>query len=66
MGRRVKIDIITIFPGMLDGFIRESMLKRATMLGAVEFRTLDLRDFTTDVHRTTDDRPFGGGPGILN
>jgi tRNA (guanine37-N1)-methyltransferase len=65
MGRRVKIDIITIFPGMLDGFIRESMLKRATMLGAVEFRTLDLRDFTTDVHRTTDDRPFGGGPGMV-
>ena len=65
MTRPVKIDIITIFPGMLDGFVQESMLKRASMLGAVTFRTLNLRDFTSDVHRTTDDRPFGGGPGMV-
>jgi tRNA (guanine37-N1)-methyltransferase len=61
----MKIDIITIFPHMLDGFIGESMMKRAVQQGAVEFRKIDLRDFTDDKHRTTDDRPFGGGPGMV-
>jgi len=50
---------------MLDGFLNESMLKRAAKQGAVELRTIDLRDFTHDVHRTTDDKPYGGGPGML-
>jgi tRNA (guanine37-N1)-methyltransferase len=65
MGEPLKIDVITIFPGMLDGFLGESMLKRAARAGAVEFRLINLRDFTTDVHRTTDDRPYGGGPGMI-
>ncbi len=65
MGDPLKIDVITIFPGMLDGFLGESMLKRAARAGAVEFRVINLRDFTTDVHRTTDDRPYGGGPGMV-
>jgi tRNA (guanine37-N1)-methyltransferase len=63
--RPLRIDVITIFPGMLKGFLEESMLKRASAMGAVDFRVVDLRDFTTDVHRTTDDRPFGGGPGMV-
>lgn len=50
---------------MLDGFLRESMLKRAVASGKVDLQTVDLRDFTTDVHRTTDDRPYGGGPGMV-
>ena len=61
----MQIDVITIFPGMLDGFLGESMMKRATKLGAVNFRAINLRDFTFDRHRTTDDRPFGGGPGMV-
>ena len=61
----MRIDVITIFPGMLDGFLKESMLKRAAASGRVVFNTIDLRDFTTDVHRTTDDRPYGGGPGMV-
>jgi tRNA (guanine37-N1)-methyltransferase len=61
----LEIDVITIFPAMLDGFLRESMMKRAAAMGAVHFRTIDLRDFTTDRHRTTDDRPYGGGPGMV-
>jgi tRNA (guanine37-N1)-methyltransferase len=65
MSDPVKIAVITIFPGMLRGFLEESMLKRAVNLGLVEFRTVNLRDFTHDVHRTTDDRPFGGGPGMV-
>lgn len=50
---------------MLDGFLRESMLKRAVLAGKVELNTVDLRAFTSDVHRTTDDRPYGGGPGMV-
>lgn len=61
----LHIDVITIFPGMLAGFLGESMMKRASNLGAVSFQTIDLRDFTTDRHRTTDDRPYGGGPGMV-
>ncbi len=65
MSGPLKIDVITIFPRMLDGFFGESMLKRAARSGAVEFRTINLRDYTDDVHRTTDDRPYGGGPGMV-
>ena len=61
----MRIDIITIFPQMLDGFLGESMMKRAVANHHVQFNRIDLRDFTTDKHRTTDDRPFGGGPGMI-
>jgi tRNA (guanine37-N1)-methyltransferase len=61
----LRIDVITIFPGMLKGFLEESILKRAAHKGAVVFNTVDLRRFTTDRHQTTDDRPFGGGPGMV-
>jgi tRNA (guanine37-N1)-methyltransferase len=61
----LAIDVITIFPGMLGGFLDASMLKRAAEHGAVRFRTVDPRTFTSDVHRTTDDRPYGGGPGMV-
>ena len=61
----LAIDVVTIFPQMLKGFLEESMLKRASRMGAVQFRCVDLRTFTTDVHRTTDDRPYGGGPGMV-
>jgi tRNA (guanine37-N1)-methyltransferase len=61
----LRIDVITIFPGMLDGFLGESMLKRAVEKGAVEFNVVNLRDFSTDTHQTTDDRPYGGGPGMV-
>ncbi|MCX7592058.1 MAG: tRNA (guanosine(37)-N1)-methyltransferase TrmD, partial [Kiritimatiellae bacterium] len=59
------IDVITIFPSMLDGFVGQSIVKRARQMGAVRIRTLDLRTFTTDRHQTTDDRPYGGGPGMV-
>lgn len=61
----MRIDVITIFPEMLDGFLRASMMKRAAQKGALDLRTINLRDFTTDKHQTTDDRPFGGGPGMV-
>jgi tRNA (guanine37-N1)-methyltransferase len=59
------IDFITIFPEMLKGFIEESMLKRATTQGAVRFSLINPRDFSTDARRTVDDRPYGGGPGMV-
>ena len=65
MGEPLAIDVITIFPDMLGGFLNESMLKLAVERGAVRFGTINLRDFTYDVHRTTDDRPYGGGPGMV-
>ena len=65
MSETLNIDVITIFPQMLAGFLGESMLKRASNAGLVHFQTINLRDFTTDVHKTTDDRPFGGGPGMV-
>jgi len=61
----MRIDIVTIFPEMLEGFIGQSMMKRAAELGAVTFHPVQLRDYTTDKHNTTDDRPFGGGPGMV-
>lgn len=61
----LRIDIITIFPAMLSGVLGESMLKRAESMGAVQYRIIDLRDFTTDRHRTVDDRSYGGGPGMI-
>lgn len=50
---------------MLNGFLGESMMKRAQSAGLVEFRIINPRDFCTDKHNTTDDRPFGGGPGMV-
>ena len=65
MDKVLKVDVITLFPGMLSGFLGESMMKRASKAGLVEFNTINPRDFTTDKHNTTDDRPFGGGPGMV-
>lgn len=61
----MRIDVITIFPEMLEGFLGQSMMKRAAEAGHVEFNLINLRDFAEDKHRKTDDRPFGGGPGMV-
>ena len=65
MSGRLEIDVITIFPGMLNGFLEESMLKRAQASGAVRMRVINLREFAAGKHLNTDDRPFGGGPGMV-
>ena len=65
MQKKLRVDIISLFPQMLESFLGESMMKRATEAGLVEFNAINLRDFTTDKHHTTDDRPFGGGPGMV-
>jgi tRNA (guanine37-N1)-methyltransferase len=61
----MKFDILTIFPGMFRGPLEESILKRAQEKKLVEIAVHDLRKWTRDKHNTTDDRPFGGGPGML-
>jgi len=59
------IDFITLFPGMLTGFLSESMLGRASERGLVDFRVQNLRDWGVGKWQITDDRPFGGGAGML-
>ena len=61
----MKIDIITLFPEILEGVLGTSILKRAVVDEHVAFRLINPRDFTHDKHRMTDDRPFGGGPGMI-
>jgi tRNA (guanine37-N1)-methyltransferase len=61
----MKIDVLTLFPGMFAGPMDESIVKRARKAGKLELRIINLRDFTHDRHKTVDDRPFGGGPGMV-
>ncbi|MFH0829392.1 MAG: tRNA (guanosine(37)-N1)-methyltransferase TrmD [Candidatus Kerfeldbacteria bacterium] len=61
----MRFDIITIFPQLVETYFNESILKRARKKGVLDLRVHDLRDITTDRHRTVDDRPFGGGPGMI-
>jgi tRNA (guanine37-N1)-methyltransferase len=61
----VRIDVFTIFSGLVDGFCSESLLGKARAAGVLDLRTHDLREHTTDVHRTVDDAPFGGGAGMV-
>ena len=61
----MRIDVITIFPGLFESVCSHSMLRIAREKGLVELVLTDLRDYTTDRHRSVDDRPFGGGPGMV-
>ena len=61
----VRIDVFTIFPGVVDAFCSASLLGKARASGLLDLRCHDPRDHTSDVHRTVDDAPFGGGAGML-
>jgi len=61
----VRIDVVTIFPGIFESPLRESLLGRAIEAGLVDVRVRDLRDATTDKHRQVDDESYGGGPGMV-
>jgi tRNA (guanine37-N1)-methyltransferase len=61
----MRIDILTIFPGMFRGPFEESIVKRAVEKGVVQIFLHDIRDYASDRHRTVDDYPFGGGQGML-
>ena len=61
----MDIDVLTLFPRIFEGPLDESILKRAQTKGLVTVRVHNLRDFTHDKHRVVDDKPYGGGPGML-
>jgi tRNA (guanine37-N1)-methyltransferase len=61
----VQFDVFTIFPGIFDGFLGESIIKRAREKKLIDVSIHDIREWTTDRHRSVDDYPYGGGPGMV-
>lgn len=63
--KKLKITIITLFPSMIEGFLTESIVGKAVKKGFVELKLVNLRDFAKDTYGTVDDRPYGGGAGMV-
>jgi len=61
----MRFDVLTLFPEILEGYLGQSLLKLAIEQGLVEVHLHNIRDWATDKHKTVDDRPFGGGPGMV-
>ncbi len=61
----LRIDVLTLFPAVFDGFLSQSILKRAIENGLVQIERFDIRSWAEGKHRQVDDRPFGGGPGMV-
>ncbi len=61
----IRFDVLTLFPALFDGFLSESILSRAIGRGLVRVNLRDIRDWAEGRHRQVDDRPFGGGPGMV-
>lgn len=61
----MRFDIITGFPGAFASYLDSSMMRRAIQKKSIQVKIHDLRDYTTDAHKTIDDRPYGGGPGMV-
>ncbi|MEI7924241.1 MAG: tRNA (guanosine(37)-N1)-methyltransferase TrmD, partial [Planctomycetota bacterium] len=61
----IRFDVLTLFPGLFDGFLTESILGRAIRNQLVDVRLWDLRQWAVNKFGQVDDRPFGGGPGML-
>jgi tRNA (guanine37-N1)-methyltransferase len=61
----MRFDIITIFPGIFDSYLSESLIKRALARKIIQVKIHNLRDFASGKHKSVDDRPFGGGPGMV-
>ena len=61
----MRFDIITIFPHIFDSYLNESIIKRAREKKLVDIRTHDVRTFSADKHKKVDDRPYGGGAGMV-
>jgi tRNA (guanine37-N1)-methyltransferase len=64
-GAGLRIDVFSLFPHLVDAFCSESLLGKARVAGLLDLRCHDIREHTSDVHRTVDDSPFGGGPGMV-
>jgi len=61
----IRFDIITIFPKIFDSYLKESFIKKAQEKGKILIKIHNLRDYTEDIHKTVDDRPYGGGLGMV-
>ncbi|HTM04803.1 MAG TPA: tRNA (guanosine(37)-N1)-methyltransferase TrmD [Vicinamibacterales bacterium] len=61
----MRFDVVTIFPRMIDAGLSEGVVSRGLVAGLIDLQVHDLREFTTDRHRTVDDVPYGGGPGMV-
>jgi tRNA (guanine37-N1)-methyltransferase len=61
----IRFDILTLFPGIFDSYVRQSLLEDAIAAGLVQVHTWDIRDWTENKHKRVDDRPYGGGPGMV-
>ena len=63
--RTIRFDVLTLFPGIFTGYLGQSLLDDAIQAGLVQVHLWNIRDWTTDKHQKVDDRPFGGGPGMV-
>ena len=63
--RTIRFDVLTLFPDLFSGYVSQSLLKLAIRAGLVDVRLWNIRDWSTDKHQKVDDRPFGGGPGMV-
>jgi len=61
----MRFDVLTLFCGMFSTFLKESILGRAVERGLLDVHLVDIRDYASDAHKTTDDRPYGGGDGMV-
>lgn len=61
----MRFDVLTLFPGLFEGYLQQSLLKKAIDAGLVDVHLWNFRDWTTDKHQSVDDTPYGGGPGML-
>ncbi|MBL8848696.1 MAG: tRNA (guanosine(37)-N1)-methyltransferase TrmD [Planctomycetaceae bacterium] len=61
----LRFDVLTLFPGIFDGYLQQSLLKKAIDAGLVSVQLWNFRDWATDRHKSVDDTPYGGGPGML-
>lgn len=61
----MRIDVLTLFPGLFQGYLDESLVSKARAKGILDIRPRNLRDWAEGVHKMVDDRPYGGGPGMV-
>src|SRR5215207_7232752 len=61
----MRFDVLTLFPELFDSYLQQSLLKQALDSGLVEVRRWNFRDWAAGKHKSVDDKPFGGGPGML-
>ncbi|MDD3032879.1 MAG: tRNA (guanosine(37)-N1)-methyltransferase TrmD, partial [Candidatus Pacebacteria bacterium] len=61
----MKFDVLTIFPEMFDSYLKETFISKGIKSGLIEVNVHNLRDYTEDIHKKVDDRPFGGGLGMV-